>query len=557
MTVEAPAPAPAARSEVGALTLALAPDPVPLEGAVDSALGCALERGFEALVPERTTQDRIAPGRTARRRWQPPLLRIRLAALAGGFGVARAPSELERPIREGDQRLEVKRRDAVLRRSLALADLCAAAVSLLVCVTVLGHRLLEPLALLALPLVVLAGKVVGIYDRDELLVNKTTIDEAPRLFQLATLYALVFSVLQSGFVSAHLSAVNIVALWATMFVLALLARRLARALARAATPAERCLFVGTDASAERLRAKLSGTGLHAELVGRMSIGPGAGDEADVAAEAALLHRVVDELRVHRVIIEPSEPQPQATLDFVREAKGTGARVSLLPRILEVVGSSIEVDDVHGLTLLGVRRFGLSRSSLVLKRAFDLLGAAVGLVVLAPVLALVAALVRFDSGGPAIYRQTRVGRGGRTFTMWKFRTMIDGADALKPALKSLNEADGLFKIAADPRLTRVGKWLRRYSLDELPQLVNVFLGEMSLVGPRPLVGDDDERITGLDRRRLALTPGMTGSWQILGSARVPLSEMIKLDYLYVTGWSLWSDVKILLRTVPYVLARRGM
>jgi lipopolysaccharide/colanic/teichoic acid biosynthesis glycosyltransferase len=142
-------------------------------------------------------------------------------------------------------------------------------------------------------------------------------------------------------------------------------------------------------------------------------------------------------------------------------------------------------------------------------------------------------------------------------MWKFRTMVDGADALKPALRALNEADGLFKIADDPRVTRVGRWLRRYSLDELPQLVNVLRGEMSLVGPRPLVGDDDAQITGLDRRRLILTPGMTGRWQILGSARVPLSEMIKLDYLYVTGWSLWSDVKILLRTVPYVLARRGM
>jgi lipopolysaccharide/colanic/teichoic acid biosynthesis glycosyltransferase len=136
-------------------------------------------------------------------------------------------------------------------------------------------------------------------------------------------------------------------------------------------------------------------------------------------------------------------------------------------------------------------------------------------------------------------------------------MVEGADALKPTLYALNEAEGLFKIADDPRVTRVGRWLRRFSLDELPQLVNVLRGEMSLVGPRPLVSDDDARITGLDRRRLHLTPGMTGHWQILGSARVPLPEMVKLDYLYVAGWSLWSDAKILLRTVPYVLARRGM
>jgi lipopolysaccharide/colanic/teichoic acid biosynthesis glycosyltransferase len=254
------------------------------------------------------------------------------------------------------------------------------------------------------------------------------------------------------------------------------------------------------------------------------------------------------------VIEPSEP---LTLDFVREAKGTGVRVSLLPRILEVVGSSIELDDVQGMTLLGLRHFGLSRSSALVKRAFDAAGAAVLLVLAAPLLAALALLIRLDSGGPAIYRQPRIGRGGREFTIFKLRTMVDGADALKAGLGALNEADGLFKIADDPRITRAGRLLRRYSLDELPQLANVLRGEMSLVGPRPLVGDDDARITGLDRRRLELTPGMTGHWQILGSARVPLAEMIKLDYLYVASWSLWVDVKILLRTIPYVLARRGM
>jgi exopolysaccharide biosynthesis polyprenyl glycosylphosphotransferase len=419
-----------------------------------------------------------------------------------------------------------------------------------------GGRSRLPLALLALPLVVLAGKLIGIYDRDELLVNKATIDEAPRLFQLATLEALLFSLLQGQFVSTRLGAVSVLLLWATIFIFGLLARAAGRTFARAVTPVERCLFVGTQASAERLGTKLAATGGHAVLVGRMSIGDG-GEPADAAEAARMLHRVVEELRVHRVVIEPSEPQPQATLDFLREAKGTGARVSLLPRILEVVGSSIEIDDVHGLTLLGVRQFGLSRSSVVVKRSFDIIGAGLLLILLAPLLALLAVLVRLDSRGSAIYRQTRVGRDGNPFTMFKLRTMVEGADALKPALRALNEADGLFKIADDPRVTHVGRRLRHYSLDELPQVINVLRGEMSLVGPRPLVSDDDAQITGLDRRRLYLTPGMTGRWQILGSARVPLSEMIKLDYLYVTGWSLWSDVKILLRTVPYVVARRGM
>jgi exopolysaccharide biosynthesis polyprenyl glycosylphosphotransferase len=321
------------------------------------------------------------------------------------------------------------------------------------------------------------------------------------------------------------------------------------------TQPERCLFVGTTGSADRLASKLESSGGNARLVGRLSIDElGRGDGAVAAVE---LHRVVDELRVHRVIVEPSEPQPQATLDFVREAKATGARVSLLPRILEVVGSSIEVDDVHGLTLLGVRRFGLTRSSAAVKRVLDLAGALAGLVIFAPVLIAAAILIKLDTPGPVFYRQTRIGRDDVPFRMWKLRTMIVGADAMKASLSERNEADGLFKIREDPRITRVGRWLRKSSLDELPQLFNVLHGEMSLVGPRPLVPDDDHRITGLDRRRLHLTPGMTGPWQILGSSRVPLAEMIKLDYLYVTGWSLWSDVKILLRTIPYMLARRGM
>ena len=143
-------------------------------------------------------------------------------------------------------------------------------------------------------------------------------------------------------------------------------------------------------------------------------------------------------------------------------------------------------------------------------------------------------------------------------MLKFRTMVDGADAMKESLRTRNEAQaGLFKIADDPRITRVGRLLRRSALDELPQIFNIIGGDMSLVGPRPLVIDEDRCIEGWHRRRLELKPGMTGPWQILGPARVPLREMGAIDYLYIANWSLWGDVKILLRTVPHVLGRRGL
>jgi lipopolysaccharide/colanic/teichoic acid biosynthesis glycosyltransferase len=226
-------------------------------------------------------------------------------------------------------------------------------------------------------------------------------------------------------------------------------------------------------------------------------------------------------------------------------------------MFEVVGSSVVFDDVEGVTLLGVRRFGLTRSSWVCKRAFDLVGTSVGLVLLAPFLALIAVAIRLDSPGPVFFRQQRVGRWGCVFEMVKFRTMVEGADRRKAALRDRNEAEGLFKITDDPRITRVGRVLRRTSLDEMPQLWNVLRGEMSLVGPRPLVMEDDRQVEGWYRRRLDLAPGMTGRWQVLGSARIPLREMVKLDYLYAANWSLWSDVKILLRTLAFVVGRRGM
>jgi len=206
----------------------------------------------------------------------------------------------------------------------------------------------------------------------------------------------------------------------------------------------------------------------------------------------------------------------------------------------------------------VRRFDLTRSSAKLKRGFDLLGASLGLLAVSPLMLAIAAAIKLDSRGPVFFRQTRVGRDGRRFRMIKFRTMVDGADAMKEALRERNEAqEGLFKIADDPRVTRVGRFLRKSSLDELPQLLNIVAGEMSLVGPRPLVVDEDLRVEGWHRRRLELMPGMTGHWQILGPARVPLREMVAIDYLYVANWSLWTDIKILLRTVPHVLARRGL
>ncbi|HEX8123199.1 MAG TPA: sugar transferase [Solirubrobacteraceae bacterium] len=453
---------------------------------------------------------------------------------------------------------EVEARDRLYRRMLAYSDVASAALALILCVSVLGDDRLRLMTFLALPLIVAAGKVQGLYDRDELLIRKTTIDEAPQLFQLATLYTLSLWILDDQIIHGALGKGQILVLWAALFGLALLGRRLARSIVRRIAPTERCLFVGDAAAYDRLRAKLDGDELNAELVGRMSLQRASGRGSTRGAQAEELRELIAWTGAHRVIIEPHALPQDEMLDFVRAAKSVGVRVSLLPRVLDVVGSSVVFDHIQGVTLLGVRRFGLTRSSRLIKRGFDLCGAGFGLLVAAPVMLAIAALIKLDTRGPVLFRQTRVGRDGKHFKICKFRTMCTDAEQRKSELRAINEAEGgLFKIADDPRVTRVGRILRKTSLDELPQLFNVLLGDMSLVGPRPLVLDEDAQIKGWDRRRLQLTPGMTGHWQILGSARVPLHEMVKIDYLYVAGWSLWSDMKILLRTVPYMLSRRGM
>jgi lipopolysaccharide/colanic/teichoic acid biosynthesis glycosyltransferase len=218
---------------------------------------------------------------------------------------------------------------------------------------------------------------------------------------------------------------------------------------------------------------------------------------------------------------------------------------------------VEFDDIHGMPMLGIRSFGLSRSSQAVKRTTDLVASCLGLLAVAPLMLIIAVVIKLDSRGPVFFRQERVGRDGTRFGLVKFRSMVVGADAQKAALMARNQSDGLFKIVDDPRVTRVGRVIRKSALDELPQLINVLRGEMSLVGPRPLVVDEDEKIVGWHRRRLHLTPGMTGPWQILGSARVPLHEMVNIDYLYVANWTFWTDAKILLRTVTYMVRGGGM
>jgi exopolysaccharide biosynthesis polyprenyl glycosylphosphotransferase len=413
---------------------------------------------------------------------------------------------------------------------------------------------LTPVSVLGLPLVVLAAKTVGLYDRDELVIHKTTLNDAPHLFYLTAVLTVVFASLQSAAGGPPAGAGTLLVLWGLLLSGMIGARWTARRVGRATTPKERCVLVGDITHAARVRRLLeTHPSLSAELVASIPFRrvTARGEDAEQFSE------YLSGSEFHRVIVTHSDVNAADMVETIRVFKSRGIKVSVLPTLFDVVGSAVEFDDLAGVTLLGLRRYGLSRSSQLLKRSMDVLVAAIALVALAPVFAIAGLAIRLGSDGPVFFRQTRVGRRGRDFQIVKFRTMVDDAEQARLALEDRNETNGLFKMAEDPRVTRVGSFLRKTSLDELPQLLNVLRGEMSLVGPRPLIADEDSQIDGWHRRRLDLTPGLTGAWQILGSTRVPLEDMVSLDYLYIVNWSLWSDVEILLRTVPHVLYRRNL
>lgn len=449
----------------------------------------------------------------------------------------------------------IRKRDSYFRRSIALADIIAVSASVAATLLITGGT--ATMAALAIPLVFVAlGKAIGLYDRDQHLLHRTTLDEIPALFGLATLSILLIWLSDGLVIVDSLDRAQVLFAWVLLFVLLISLRATARTIARLISPLERCLFVGDADSALELRDKLAlSHSVNAELVGWIPVTgrrkEDAPDEQDLFVDQVAA--IVEEREVERVVIGPGASEQ--TLDEIRHL-GKGTKVSVLPEIRRVVSSSLELDRINGLTLVGMRPFAITASSQSIKRAFDLAASTILILLCAPLAVLVAAAIKLDSRGPVLFRQRRAGRHGETFSMLKFRSMVDGAEELKDALRHLNEADGVFKIAEDPRITRVGRFIRRTHLDEIPQLLNVLGGQMSLVGPRPLPLDEDRLIEGWHRRRLDISPGITGPWQILGSAKIPVREMVKLDYQYASNWSLWNDVRILILTIGHVVSRRG-
>lgn len=271
------------------------------------------------------------------------------------------------------------------------------------------------------------------------------------------------------------------------------------------------------------------------------------------AEETLASGRVDHLIVR---LDARYLSPERMNELLQYCHREGIRFSCLPAARALLFRGIELNHVEGVGLLTSNPPVLSRSAKLAKRSMDLAISGLLLGLTAPLLAAIALAIRLERRGPVFYRQIRVGRDGRRFTMLKFRTMVPDADRLDDDLMQHSNDPDWLVMEGDPRVTRLGRFLRRSSLDELPQLWHVLRGEMSMVGPRPLSERDDRKVQGWQRNRLDFTPGITGYWQVLGRNNMPFQEMLQVDYAYVAGWSLWHDIKLLLQTVPAVLRRRG-
>ncbi len=462
---------------------------------------------------------------------------------------------VELPVEQLESSPQTRRRDTIGRLALVGADMIAVvAATFAVTVLPFSEAELTPWVIAYLPFYALLAKMAGLYDRDQFVLHKTTLDEAPRMVATAAIFALAIEGIQA---IQYTGGSHPLPLWAILTVSMIVTRAFARFVVVRTTASERVLVIGDAQATALIRRKLNADpSLNATVVGRVG-----GDLDDERIDKVLgtideLPAVVEAHRIERVVVAPAQEGGGDVVDVVRLATACGVRVAVLPRMLEVIGTSVVFDDLGGQVLLSVPGFGLSPSSRLLKRTFDVLVGSVMLVVLSPLLLLIALGIKLGSPGPVLFRQTRVGRHGREFQMLKFRTMVHDADERKHELTELNEAAPMFKIADDPRATRLGRFLRRRSLDELPQLLNVLRGDMSLVGPRPLVTEEDRLFSGWERRRYHVAPGVTGPWQILGSSRVPMEDMVTIDYLYCANWSMWLDAKILARTIPYVLSRRS-
>jgi exopolysaccharide biosynthesis polyprenyl glycosylphosphotransferase len=464
----------------------------------------------------------------------------------------------------------VKGRGWLVRRALALADMVGLTLGFAVAMVwwggaPTGDHVADSLELvvfvLSLPVWILAAKLYGLYSNDEERTDHSTADDLFGVFHLVTVGSWVLFLGITFTEVANPSLQRLITFWLLAILLITSFRAFARAVCRRTSVyLQNTIIVGAGDVGQLVGRKLR----HHPEYGLNVVGfldaqpkerqPGLGD-INILGAPERLADIVKLLHVERVVIAFSNESHEDTLDLIRSVKDLDVQIDIVPRLFEVIGANVSLHTAEGLPMIGLPPLRLSRSARFAKRLLDVTASFTGLVLLSPLLIAAAIGIKLDSSGPVFFRQERRGAGNRVFRIFKFRTMYEDADARKAEVAALNKhlSDGgdsrMFKIPDDPRVTRFGSFVRRYSLDELPQLINVLRGDMSLVGPRPLILEEDQHVVDWRRHRLNLKPGITGLWQVLGRDGIPFGEMVTLDYLYVTNWSMMGDIKLILRTIP--------
>jgi exopolysaccharide biosynthesis polyprenyl glycosylphosphotransferase len=454
--------------------------------------------------------------------------------------------------------IELRRRGALLRRLLALGDWAALLASLCVVTAATSSTDVGTLfwAVLFSPSWVIVVKLQGLYDNDHRRIRHSTLDELPSLISASVLGTLVLDGLLALSPAGPLSPASAIGVGLGAFLASFVARGAIRFLWHRLTAEAMGLVIGPAKAVDMVARRVS---THPEtrlaLVGYL-----AAEEDEKASELPRLgsiediSRVAEEHAIERVVVTEHEMSEVAAERLIEECKAEGLALTFLPQHYGLLGPGIELNRLAELPVLDFRFSDPPRSTLAMKRAMDIAISALLLTLLSPLLLGVAVWILLDDRRPVLFRQRRAGRDGHPFTMVKFRTMVTDAEQRLPELVDLQSLDQpAFKIPDDPRVTRSGRWLRRTSIDELPQLWNVLRGDMSLVGPRP----EEESIVALyderQRTRLAVKPGLTGPMQVYGRSDLTFEERLAMERDYLDNLSLLTDLAILLRT-PRAMVR---
>ena len=460
-------------------------------------------------------------------------------------------------------------RGAILRRLLAIADWIAlivgAALSYLLIATVEPSSIAWSAAFG--PAWILVMKLHGLYDQDHRRIRHSTLDELPALFSATVIGTVVVGVLIRITPAPYVKGTALGVLAVTAFVVGASLRGLTRHIWHARRPPEKSAVVGSGASMRRLSRRIqTHPEVHLSLVGYFGDGRPSDPDAEInganghmkcLGPSSELISVAEQRGLEHILVAEESISTAELRRLIGDCKRFGLSLTLVAPNAELLGPGIQLNRLGELPLLDFAFSDPPRSTMALKRGIDIVASAGLLLLLAPLLLVVAVAIKLDSRGPVLFKQVRVGKGGRRFTMLKFRTMVHGADERVDEVVDTQALDGpSFKVPNDPRHTWIGRRLRRLSLDETPQLLNVLRGEMSLVGPRP----EEEAVVVLyddrQRLRLAVKPGLTGPMQVYGRGDLTFEERLALERAYIDNLSIAQDVAILLRTPRAVIGGSG-